>query len=199
MKRGALFNFVVLLPLVPLVILAAAESASTFTSKQAKDAEKAYTKAMDRINAEYETKVKKARADYTKALESALKVMKQRKDSAEADRIAKAIEDLKREPLTPAKGGPAGQPEKIGDYTFSGGDGSSREQAVVIGGAEDSVGAVAAESAWLKRHYPNWTKGAQALLGGDGKKYDRIAIRSPSGEEKTIYFDITTCFGFPTG
>ncbi len=182
------------------VVFAASEGVSVFTSKRAKEAEKTYSKAMERINAEYETKVTKARTEYLKALETALKETKKAKDSAaEAERISKAIEALKREAASPAKGAPAKAPEKIGSYTFTLGDGESLEQAIVIGGAGDSGGAVDAEHLWLEKHLPKYKQVKQSLVGREGRKFDVIELKGPGGDVKKIHFDITDCFGFPKG
>jgi hypothetical protein len=74
-------------------------------------------------------------------------------------------------------------------------DGSSIERAVVLKSPEGSMGAVESERGWLTERYPGWRKVRQALLGRDGRRYDRIIIESPSGEQRSIYFDITDAFG----
>ena len=56
--------------MVLAALLAAGEA--EFASPKAKEAQKAYWKAIDRAKAEYEAKLGKARADYRKALEAAL-------------------------------------------------------------------------------------------------------------------------------
>jgi hypothetical protein len=86
---------------------------------------------------------------------------------------------------------------KIGNYTFSGGEGASIEDAIVIVDAEDSAGAVEAQGAWIRANHPGFKKGDQALLSMDGKHYDKITIEGPDGKKKDLYFDITSCFGFP--
>ena len=77
---------------------------------------------------------------------------------------------------------------------YSGGDGSSLEQAVVIKGAKDEEAGVAAERTWMEQRYPGFHKGQQALLGAGGKHYDEIRITTREGH-KTVYFDITDFFG----
>jgi hypothetical protein len=74
-------------------------------------------------------------------------------------------------------------------------DGSSSERAVILKSANGSMGAVESEAGWLAEHYPGWRKVRQALLRREGRRYDRITIESPSGEQRSIYFDITDAFG----
>jgi hypothetical protein len=86
---------------------------------------------------------------------------------------------------------------KIGDYTFSGGEGTSIEDAIVIGGAEDSAGAVDAQGVWIRANLSGFKKTKQALISQDGKHYDEITLEGQDGKKKVLYFDITSCFGFP--
>ena len=79
----------------------------------------------------------------------------------------------------------------------AGGDGRSLDQTVIIADPGGSAAAVAREAAWLRQTYPGWRKVRQALIGRDGRRYDRIDIESPSGETRSIYFDITDAFGLP--
>ena len=182
-----------------LAALAAGDSPTNFTSPKAIEAQKAYEKSMDRLKVEYDAKVKKAQADYRKALDAALLAVKKSKDSAEAARIEKAIEELKSQTQVPEKGARSSRPPEKGPdgVTFIGGDGESLGQAVVIKGAGDSVGAVDAETWWLKKHFPKHTKIEQALQHDGGKDFDVIEVAGPEGQKKKIYFDITDCFGFP--
>ena len=86
-------------------------------------------------------------------------------------------------------------PLKFGAIVFAGGDGSSIEQAVLIRNAKGEEEGVAAESHWVRTVHPGWRKGDQALLSDKGRSYDRIEYRTPKGETKTLYFDITDFFG----
>jgi len=74
------------------------------------------------------------------------------------------------------------------------GEGSSFETAVVIQAESEDTG-VAAEYAWLKQHYPGYRTRRQALASHKEKPYDLITIVTVSGEEKTVYFDISRFFG----
>lgn len=76
------------------------------------------------------------------------------------------------------------------DFLFGGSkrDGSSPEKAIVV----TSVGE---EYAWMQRNCPGFIPGRQALMHVDGTPYDALTWRNPSGEEKTVYFDISSFFG----
>ncbi len=84
---------------------------------------------------------------------------------------------------------------KIGNIVYEGGDGSSIEKAVIIKNAKNTMEGVRAESDWIAKVHPGWKKGNQALISHNGRHYDRIQYTTPSGETKTIYFDITEFFG----
>lgn len=78
--------------------------------------------------------------------------------------------------------------------TYSAGDGSSYQQAVVIKGAQDEEAGLSAERAWLAQRYPGFRMGRQSLLASGGRHYDLIEITTSQGH-KRIYFDITDFFG----
>lgn len=67
------------------------------------------------------------------------------------------------------------------------GDGLTTESAV-------RVRNIQAERQWLQKHYPGAEVKSQALLMG-AVPMDLITIQLPSGEEKKIYFDISSFFG----
>ena len=79
--------------------------------------------------------------------------------------------------------------------TYSGGDGSSKEQAVIIRGARDTQAGIAAENAWIRQRYPGSQKTMQALETAGGKQYDVIKFTTADGQTRIIYFDITDFFG----
>jgi len=79
--------------------------------------------------------------------------------------------------------------------TYSGGDGSSYAQAVVIKNARHEEIGVPAERAWLEQRYPRYDKEEQALMTVNGKQYDLIKFTTATGEHKSVYFDITGFFG----
>jgi hypothetical protein len=77
--------------------------------------------------------------------------------------------------------------------TFSGGDGSSVEKAVIIKAPNNFVG-VRAEYDWIKKNHPDWKLKEQSLINVRGKPYDKMDFETPLGP-KTIYFDITDFLG----
>jgi len=78
---------------------------------------------------------------------------------------------------------------------FVGGNGSSTAEAIVIKGVHDEANGVAAEHFWLRENMPGWTVTGQSLLTKGRKAYDAMTVQSASGEERTIYFDISGFFG----
>ena len=54
---------------------------------------------------------------------------------------------------------------------------------------------IAKENEWLDVHYPGHQKRGQALAYHDGKPYDIIYIVTADGEEKEVYFDISSFYG----
>ena len=79
--------------------------------------------------------------------------------------------------------------------TFSGGDGSSCEQAVVPS-ASDGMALVQAEYHWLRKTFGGGSLVRQALgASSDGKRrYDLILWRKPDGQTVDVCFDVTTVF-----
>ena len=77
---------------------------------------------------------------------------------------------------------------------YSGGQGTSFEDAVIIMEKTETTG-VDAEYDWLREHYPGYKLVSQSLSSKDGKHYDVMKIKTASGEDKTVYFDISNFFG----
>jgi hypothetical protein len=82
-------------------------------------------------------------------------------------------------------------PPKI---TYSGGDGSSFEKAVVIHGASEQTG-VDAEYDYLAKHFPGYHQGKQSLRSHEKHRYDVLEFTTANGATMTMYFDITEFFG----
>ena len=83
------------------------------------------------------------------------------------------------------------------EITYSGGDGSSLAQAVVIENAKGEGDGVAAEYAWLRDKFPGFKMEGQSIVTGgkDGKVYDSLNGTKADGTKATFYFDITAFFG----
>lgn len=74
------------------------------------------------------------------------------------------------------------------------GDGSDYTKAIVISANNESAG-VAKEYEWLKTNYPGSQVISQGLGEKNGKPFDVFKIKTASGEEKSVYFDISRYFG----
>jgi hypothetical protein len=79
--------------------------------------------------------------------------------------------------------------------SFSEGEGSSIDTAVVIIGARSEAVGAKAEYSYLAAHFPGSKVTRQALLSQKGKSYDRLDFTTVEGIEKTIFFDISDFFG----
>ena len=86
---------------------------------------------------------------------------------------------------------PAASQESV---TYSGGDGTSLQQAVVISAPNSRVG-VDAEYRWILQRFPGAQPTGTSLLMVEGRAYDSIDVRMPKGETRTFYFDISSFFG----
>jgi hypothetical protein len=78
---------------------------------------------------------------------------------------------------------------------FSGGDGSTKETAVVIEGARNEEEGIVAESFWASRNRFRSRKTGQALLNVNSRQLDQITYTSPDGKEEAVFFDVTAFFG----
>jgi hypothetical protein len=74
------------------------------------------------------------------------------------------------------------------------GDGSSPERPVDLSAARTEGAGIAAQRKWLNQHYPGAQIKSQALLEGP-PLIDQITLSLPSGEERQVYFDISSYFG----
>ena len=117
---------------------------------------------------------------------------------------ARAAEDMDDVILAPTQPRPAKPSAKRptalpgSPIRFEGGDGSSKEAAIVILGALGESDGVESEYRYLDMlHGPRpggWNMLTQSLLGDQGKNYDALEIER-SGKRETVYFDITAYFG----
>ncbi len=81
---------------------------------------------------------------------------------------------------------------------YSGGDGSSKETAVVINATNMLVG-MAAEYKFIEkqcgRRNTDWQRDLQMVLRSDDKRLDLIVVKLKNGDKKSFYFDITKFYG----
>lgn len=83
---------------------------------------------------------------------------------------------------------------------FSGGNGISIEQAIIIEGALTSDAGMGAEYNWIERFYPNHELVLRATLKPNEDSppfYDVFTFKSSAGLTKELYFDITSFYGTP--
>jgi len=81
------------------------------------------------------------------------------------------------------------------EVTYSGGDGSSMEHAVVITGATGEAEGVRSEYVWLSKQYPGYKRGVQSVMEKNERSFDRIEIQAANGQPVVVYFDITSFYG----
>ncbi len=78
---------------------------------------------------------------------------------------------------------------------YKGGDGTSKEQAIIIVGAESEVEGVDAEYDYLDSNFVEYEFLLQVFLGEPDKQYDLLKILLPDGTEREIWFEITDFYG----
>lgn len=84
-----------------------------------------------------------------------------------------------------------------GGALYSGGDGNSCEQAVIVN-TEDPRKGVAAEYQWLNERHPGGKRGRQAVArDAAGRVFDRIEWIRADGTSVAVCFDVTRFFGKP--
>jgi len=101
-----------------------------------------------------------------------------------------------RPPAKPISGRPTGIPGTA--IRFTGGDGSSIKEAIVIEGVKGEIDGVPAEYQYLEMllgpRKTGWRMIRQSLLSENGKKFDALEI-DHQGKTEAYYFDITGYFG----
>lgn len=86
------------------------------------------------------------------------------------------------------------EPPTASGVSFSGGDGSSCEKAVVVHAQNEQTG-VPAEYEWLGRHYPGYHTKSQALIKCGDRPADELSIVTGDGKTISVFFDIADYFG----
>jgi hypothetical protein len=82
----------------------------------------------------------------------------------------------------------------IEGVSFSGGDGSSIEKAVIIKAPNNLVG-IRGEYNWIRMNCPGWKLETQSTLKGAGKVYDKMYFLKPDGQRTILFFDVTDFYG----
>jgi hypothetical protein len=78
---------------------------------------------------------------------------------------------------------------------YKGGDGSSKEQAIIILGAANETAGVDAEYDYLESKYGVFEIESQTYIGDKDKSYDVLNIKLADGIREEIWFDITNFYG----
>ena len=81
------------------------------------------------------------------------------------------------------------QPEP---YSFSGGNGSTREHAVIIKAPDEGLG-VAAQMVWMKEKHSGWREITNRFELLNGRIFYEVEI-AKDGKTNTVYFDYTDFF-----
>lgn len=86
------------------------------------------------------------------------------------------------------------------DPSYSGGDGSTPAQAVVIQDVRSNRDGIRAEYEYLRRIYgergKDWQLEGQSVFEReDGRQLDKMTVTTATGESETIYFDVSEFFG----
>ena len=77
---------------------------------------------------------------------------------------------------------------------YSGGDGLSKESAIVLNSRSPFVG-VPSEYEWIRHHYPGAKRLTQALTPWeDDKRYDILTVEKANGERITLWFEISSLY-----
>jgi hypothetical protein len=82
--------------------------------------------------------------------------------------------------------GPA--PQRL---SYSGGDGSSCDQAIVINNAKFREACTLGEKIWLEQKYPGYTQTRQSVVRAADKQFDVVQFTTPDGQARSVYFDST--------
>ena len=97
-------------------------------------------------------------------------------------------------PAVAAGAGPVDLPAALSHIEFSGGDGASCEEPVVVVNAQSTSEGNAAQNAYLKAAFPQARIRVKALTGEDGKYFEVVEF-SDGAAIKRICFDISGYFG----
>ena len=87
------------------------------------------------------------------------------------------------------------QPSSFNSALYGGGDGLSKETAV-LPKFDSPFKGVPSEYAWIRHHYPGSKPLTQALTARDeaGKRYDIITIQTKDGAEVKLWFDLSSMY-----
>jgi len=78
---------------------------------------------------------------------------------------------------------------------YAGGNGSTKEKAVIIKGANSELEGVDAAFNYIERKFGYFELESTTLIDEGDKKFDQMNIISFSGRKEIVWFDITAYYG----
>ncbi len=78
---------------------------------------------------------------------------------------------------------------------YSGGDGSSCQQAVVIQGVTIRETGLLAQHVWLQQRYPGCRKNKDLLVNDSSRRFDQVELTTVDGKTSQVFFDVTDWWG----
>jgi hypothetical protein len=94
---------------------------------------------------------------------------------------------------TNSKAAPGGRMEST-PASYSGGDGSAFEAAIIITADSERTG-VDAEYDYINKHFPGSRRGSQSLVQHKKRDFDILEFTTKDGNKRKLYFDITSFLG----
>ena len=79
--------------------------------------------------------------------------------------------------------------------SYKGGDGSTKQNAIVILGVKDEADGVDAEYNYLEDKYGKYELVSQELIDEGDKQYDVLRVELLGGSRKEVWFNITEFYG----
>jgi len=87
---------------------------------------------------------------------------------------------------------------QIAGITYSGGDGSAPDEALVIEGARSRAEGIRAEKRYIARRFgeegSDWYLQSQSLFVEDERVIDELTVEAASGETESLYFEVSDFF-----
>jgi hypothetical protein len=74
---------------------------------------------------------------------------------------------------------------------YSGGDGSSRDRAVIIGEVQSREVGTLAERVWLEERYPGYRESNKTTFTSADRLYDLVEFATADGQTRQVYFATT--------
>lgn len=75
--------------------------------------------------------------------------------------------------------------------SYSGGDGSSSEQAVIINDAKYREAGLLAERLWLEQKYPGCRQVSKQAVNAGARVFELVEVTTADGQAMKVYFDAT--------